>query len=86
MSVKGAAPRSKSVDIWRVNVIYPETLELRPEVVDTNQQYIRPLFSNREKRQQPHQNKNEFTHIVPRLWLEQPRLQLLEGSFKTFLN
>ena len=84
MPVKGATLRSKLIDIWRVNVIHPETLELWSEVIDTKQQHIRPLFCNSLKRQKRHQNKNEFSHVVWRSCQKQSRLQPLTVSAKTF--
>jgi hypothetical protein len=46
------------IDIWRVNVIHAKTLQLRPQIIDANQQHIRPLFRAYQNRPKRRQKKN----------------------------
>ena len=64
MPLKRTSLGGQLVDVRRVNVIHAETLQLRPRIIDANQQRSRPLFRTYQNRPKRRQKKNKFPHEV----------------------
>jgi galactokinase/mevalonate kinase-like predicted kinase len=62
MPLERTALGGKFVNVGRMDVIYSKTLQLRPQIIDANQENISLLFRGGNKWAQEQQKKNIFTH------------------------